>query len=278
MNLLPDELILEILENVARLYRPSIRLEVYTPRAHNLHPLTLVSRTLNRVATPLLYESIGAAHFRTYQCWNDIVTSLKLNPSLGHYIKHIQTSRFYITRANPAPSDLRPVLPFDLVSANNRERSRESEQKPKHVQDNVLVTYLILRTPNLQTLEVLGLRRGSSKARLKLLPLVVEELGRIIYTDLDAGTIPRRFESLRTLRLDMIEWSWCPAGAALPFLELPRLKSLTLRSWGGEETREEERCNIYGVQRGWPLRSSPVEEICLDMVKAKHRMVSLTQR
>jgi len=271
---LPDELLLGIIENVSNLDRPGSWGEFHMRRTYNLLPLVLTSRRFNRIVTPLLYENIQAPRYRTSRFWESIVTTLKLNPTLRQYVKQIHTPPYQPMYANPSPSDLRSVLPWDLVTDLHHQSPREFEKRNKQG-DNILLTFLVLQAPNLESLVLRGFEDTTPHYSVKLLPLVVEELGRLLYADLELGTVPRRFESLRTLWLDLGEWGFFPARAVLPFLVLPQLKSLTLFGWGGEENRQGKRFDLYGDARQWPLRSSPLEELYLYGVTATYSMVSL---
>jgi hypothetical protein len=180
------------------------------------------------------------------------------------------------TYANDPPSNLRADLPLTLIRDLHYQDLRALEKRSQHG-DNILLTLFVLRVPNLKRLELQGFE-DRNESRFTRLPLVIEELGRVIYTDLDIEAVPRRFEFLQSLRLGLDEWGHFPASAVLPFLVLPRLKSLTLDGWGSDHHpkryKTEKRCNLFGSEWPWPVRASSVEELYLYKVDARHQMVS----
>ena len=273
MDSLPEELLLQIIERVIELPRTSHWVVVLMRRTLNLHPLVLVSKKFNRIVAPLLYETIRCPYWRTDTFWQNIVNTLRSNPGLARYVKSIETPNTQPLFKNMAPEDLRSILPFDLVSNLYHQSLREFNKRSKHG-DNVMLTFLVLESPNLKSLDLRGFERAY-RNDVKLLPLVIEEMGRIIYADLDSKAAPRRFETLQCIWLNLDEWGWFPAGSILPFLELPQLKSLTLGAWGGAKSRDEKRCDLYGDARKWPLRTSTIEEVYLYEVFAEPSMVSL---
>jgi hypothetical protein len=250
MDLLPDELLLEIIWHDR-------------DATGTLYSLSLVSQRFYRVVNPLLYENIRGSRFRASDFWKNIIRTLQQNPGLGRHIKSIATPSYQPTYADEAPSDLGSGLSDTLL------------RKLHYPYVNVL-------EENLKQLDLQGFGRVTTTSFIRL-PLVIEELGRIIYADLKTDSLPRRFESLRTLRLDLCEWSCFPPDVVLPFLMLPQLKSLTLDGWGKDTQHrrtypEETRHNFFGYEREWPVRSSPVRELYLYNTDAISRMVSLNSR
>jgi hypothetical protein len=273
MDILPEELLLAIFEIVVGHHRPG-KLTNNMRRTQNLHPLVLVSHKFNRIVTPLLYESIQCPHFRTSDFWKNITYTLKERPRLGQLIRCVQTPRNQPFFADFAPKDLKSIITFDLVTDLYHQDLR-TFQKRSQRGENVMLLFLVLQAPMVEKLDLFGFQydppEGSSR---DVLPLVVEEMGRMIYADLDASVSPVRFASLRNLRLDFDEWTCFPPGAVLPFLTLPQLKILTLDSWGWTGNDRKHRTDLYGLPREWPLRSSSVEELYLYGVIAEPSKVS----
>jgi hypothetical protein len=196
------------------------------------------------------------------------------NPKLGEYIKSIAIHELPPTYGRGLPNDLRLNLMHlhDMVQKLHTRGIYELEARSKKG-DNVMLALWVLQAPFVEELyldiEWMRFNDWGGYVPPQSLPLVVEELGRVIEANTATGLL--RFEFLHTLRLDLSEWNYFPARAVLPFLSLPHLKSLTLGSWGWSVDRkygdqiqfDVSMASIFGSDREWPIRTSAVEEIHL---------------
>jgi hypothetical protein len=131
--------------------------------------------------------------------------------------------------------------------------------------DNIFATFFVLQAPALTKLELIGFENDHGYSTPKQLPLVIEEMGRSIFRDVDAGMRPQCFRTLRDLRIDLSDWRYFPTKAVIPFMHLAQLKRLTLEGWGLQSERSKHRrLNAFGPRREWPVRSSAVEELRMD--------------
>lgn len=273
MESLPDELLLQIFEIVSTqiwqtkgLYSTN-----YLRRTRNLQRISLVSRKFHRIVTPLLYENVVGPIFLSVPFWSCIVRTVHQHPDLAQLIK-----RFSMTKPNPPfhnspPQSLRSELSVALLSELYSYDGflpevalLDLEHRSKR-RDYILMTFMILKASALKELNLTGYEATWGPRSHTRLPLLIEEMGLRIYREIDAGRSPQCFEHLCSLRIELDEWGYFPADAVIPFLYLPRLRSLMLEGWGLQtKRRKRSGFRLFGSGREWPVRSSCIEDLTFD--------------
>ncbi|CAI6336521.1 unnamed protein product [Periconia digitata] len=259
MENLPDEVLLLIFENLTQ-----CKPRYWRTRTQRLRPLTLVSRRLHRIATPMLYEHIQGSKFLASESWVGLAKTLHQNTNLAQHVKSINAQFASFPYREYPPHDLLLNLMklWDMVQKLHIADIYELEKRSRSYCDNILLTFWVLLCERLETL-VMNLSNDSwigevGGTRTGTLPLAVEELGRAIYADLDSGG--RRYDCLRTLNISLTEWSCFHLTIAVPFLSLPNLKTLAL---AGEGSYARLRTPFYGREPEYPVRTSSVEHVHL---------------
>jgi hypothetical protein len=271
MDALPDELLLQIFEIVSEQFWEGKWILNTHRRTRNLHRLSLVSRRFNRIVTPMLYKQIRGSQFLSNPFWRQIVYTLHQNYDLAQLIHSFSMTKRPEHMWSEPPDRLRSESLLSLLpmlycynSFTLVDLILELEHRLKRG-DNVFATFFVLQAPALTKLELIGFENNDGYSTPKQLPLVVEEMGRAIFKDVDAGMCPRCFGSLRDLRIDLSDWGYFHPRAVIPFMYLPQLKRLTLEGWGIQSERSRNRrLDAFGPRREWPARSSAVEEIVIN--------------
>lgn len=290
MESIPDELLLQIFEIVSTqnwekkaLYNTNYLDTNDLRRTRNLHRLSLVSRKFNRIVTPLLYEKIVGAELLSNPFWRRIAETVHQHADLAQLVKHFRMTVPYPGYDNKPPRSFPSELLIALLSELHSydgvppeqallDLEQRSEQK-----DHIFGTFLILQASRLEELVLRYPPIESNPPRSKDLPLIIEEMGTRIYRDIDAGHGLQCFQYLRSLQMDLFDWGYFPADAVIPFLHLPRLRSLLLEGRGYQSTRRKRNgFKLFGA-RSWPVRSSCIEDLDLECNNATPKQVCHTR-
>ena len=278
MDDIPDELLLHI---VGQLRGPTSWTEPADDgRMPALAALCRVSKKLNSIARPLLYESIDRppADIKLKWSWKFLKHVLS-QPDIRLHVKALRQKQPAMKSLVHWPkfegNEEKRFLELWILTGLDAKSSRLCQQRFANRED-VFFALAAFWLPNLERIWI----RLPSCNVIGGTCLLLEGIGRTIM----GRHSPARhnFQNLKTLYIDFHSTPVMSTASVLPLLLLPSLDDLTLGSWGCRPNTpgamppfltDENDSIVYNVPWRWPIPSSPISKLSLIRPYVSENMV-----